>query len=148
MRLPSRNRSRSTVAAACAALTALAAGACGQTPVSTSSFKGEQHEVAQALSNLQSDVSTNDQGKICSNDLAQKVVARLNSARGGCKSVIKEQLGQIDNANLAVDSVALAGTAAKRTATVSVRSIYSGKTRRSSVLLVKEAGKWKLAAAG
>jgi hypothetical protein len=138
-----RPRERAVLPAASLALAALALGACGQT-VTTSSFKGEQHEVAQAIANLQSDVSTNDASKICANDLAQAVVTRLSGARGGCKAVIKEQLGQIDNANMAVDSITVGGAGAQRTATASVRTIYDGKTRRSSARLVREAGKWKL----
>jgi ABC-type lipoprotein release transport system permease subunit len=134
------------LSAAILALAGLALGACGQT-VSSASFKGEQHEVAQALANLQSHVSTSDESKICADDLAQAVVTRLSSAKGGCKAVVKEQLGQIDNTNMQVDSITLGGTGAQRTATASVRSIYGGKTRRSVVHLVKEAGKWKLLSA-
>jgi hypothetical protein len=131
--------------AVCVALAALALGGCGQT-VSTASFKGEEHEVAKAIANLQSDVGTSDQQKICSNDLASAVVARLNAARGGCKAVIKDQLAQIDSSSATVDSVTLAGSAAKRTASAKVRSTYAGKTRSKTVSLVKEGGKWKIAA--
>jgi hypothetical protein len=136
---------RALLAGACPALVALALVGCGQT-VSTSGFKGEQHEVAQALSSLQSNVNTADQGKVCSNELASSVVARLNAAKGGCKSTIKDALGQIDNTNLTVDSVTLGGSTAKPTASAAVRTIFSGKTRRSTVSLVKEEGKWKIAA--
>jgi hypothetical protein len=140
-------RPAAALAAVPAALSALALAACGQT-VSTSSFKGEQHEVAQTLANLQSDVGRNDESKICNNDLAKAVVTRLSGATGGCKSVIKEQLGQIDNSTMAVDSITTSGTGAQPTATASVRSIIAGKTRRSTVRLVKEAGKWKVLSAG
>jgi hypothetical protein len=143
--LYSPHRARASLCGACAALAALALGACGQT-VSSASFKGEQHEVAQALAKLQSDVSTSDAQKICKDDLASAVVARLGSPRGGCKAVIKDQLGQIDGTSLRVDAVTLAGSGARRTASAAVRSIYGGKTRRSTVSLVKEAGKWKIAA--
>jgi hypothetical protein len=131
---------------ACPALIALALGGCGQT-VSTASFKGEQHEVAQTIANLQSDVSTNEQQKVCERDLASAVVAQLNRARGGCKSVIKDRLSEIDSASAAVDSITLGGTAKQPTASATVRSIYGGKTRRATVSLVKEEGKWKIAAA-
>src|ERR1700730_5508863 len=103
-RRDSHHPRKAPLAGACAALAALVLAACGQT-VSTSSFKGERHEVAQALSSLQSDVSTNEQQKICTNDLARTVVTRLSSARGGCKAVIKDLLGQVDNATMRVDSV-------------------------------------------
>ena len=36
----------------------------------SNSFKGEEHEVAQTIANLQTDASAGDQQKICSNDLA------------------------------------------------------------------------------
>ena len=79
---------RAVLAVACAALFAVALGACAKT-VSTGAFKGEEREVAQAIANLQSDVTAGDQQKICRNDLASAVVARLNAAPGGCKRVIK-----------------------------------------------------------
>jgi hypothetical protein len=132
------------IACASAAL-CVALGACGQT-VSTGSFSGEQHEVATVVSNLQSHVSAGEESKICSDDLAGEVVARLNTAPGGCKSVIKEQLGEVDSASLTVSSIQLGGTSAKRSALATVRSTYSGKTRTSTLALVKQGGKWKIAA--
>src|ERR1700730_790522 len=103
---------------------ALAGGvsACGST-VSTSKFTGEERNVAQTISNLQSDVRAADQQKICSNDLAASVVARLSTATGGCKQAIKGQLTEIDNFDATVESVQIAGTASKRTATARVKSI-------------------------
>jgi hypothetical protein len=119
--------------------------ACGST-VSTTKFKGEQREVAQAISNLQSDVRAADQGKLCSNDLAASVVARLNATPGGCKQALKGQLTQIDNFDATVESVQITGS--KKTATARVKSIYNGKSRVKSVSLVDEGGKWKLLSVG
>jgi hypothetical protein len=136
---------RAVLTVACAALPAMALGACAKT-VSTSAFKGEAREVAQAISNLQSDVTARDEQKICNNDLAGAVVARLNAAPGRCKRVIKDQLAEIDSSDVRVDSVALSGVGAQRTATAKVRSIVSGKTRASTVSLVKEGGKWRISA--
>ena len=136
---------RAVLAVACAALFAVALGACAKT-VSTGAFKGEEREVAQAVSNLQSDVTAGAEQKICSNDLAGAVVARLNAAPGGCKRVIKDQLAEIDSSDVRVDSVALSGAGAARTATAKVRSIVSGKTRAATVTLSKEGTRWKIAA--
>src|SRR5437868_9655087 len=111
--------------------------ACGST-VSTTNFKGEQHAVAQAISNLQSDVRAADQQKICSNDLAGPVVARLNATPGGCKQALKGQLSEIDNFDATVESVQIAGTGSKRTATARVKSVYNGKNRVKTVSLVNE----------
>jgi hypothetical protein len=124
---------------------ALTAGlaSCGST-VSTTNFKGEQHEVAQAISNLQSDVRAAEQQKVCSNDLAAPVVARLNATPGGCKQALKGQLAEIDNTEVTVESVKIAGTGSKRTATARVKSAYNGKNRVTTVTLIDEAGRWKL----
>jgi hypothetical protein len=119
--------------------------ACGST-VSTTKFKGEQREVAQAISNLQSDVRAADQGKLCSNDLAASVVARLNATPGGCRQALKGQLTQIDNFDATVESVQITGS--KKTSTARVKSIYNGKSRVKSVSLVDEGGKWKLLSVG
>jgi uncharacterized protein YceK len=121
----------------------LGLSACGST-VSTTKFKGEQHAVAQAISNLQSDVKAGDQKKVCANDLAASVVARLNATPGGCQQALKGQLSEVDNTDATVESVQITGTGSKRAATARVKSIYNGKSRIKTVSLVNEAGKWKI----
>ena len=138
----------------CAAALALALAGCGTTSVSPSAFKGEKREVAQAIANLQSDLTSSDQKKICTNDLDAAVLARLSYAAGsntgpaaGCEQAIKKQLTVIDNLELAVDSVTLKGAGAQQSAQAEVRSIYEGSTRLSTLSLVKEGGKWKISKA-
>jgi hypothetical protein len=127
----------------CAALPLLGLTACGST-VSTSKFKGEQHEIAQAIAALQSDARAGDQQKLCTNDLAGPVVARLNAAPGGCKQALKGQLTQLDNFDVTVESVQITSTGATPRATARVKSVYNGKKRIRTVSLVKEGGKWKI----
>jgi hypothetical protein len=112
--------------------------------VSTSGFSGEEHEVAQTISNLQADATAADEQKICSNDLAGAVVARLNVAPGGCRQAVKSQVSEVDSLNMTVQSVQLSGTGSQRTANAHVKSVYEGKMRPSTVSLVKEGGKWKI----
>jgi hypothetical protein len=127
----------------CAPLMAVSFAACSKT-LSISAFKGEEHAVAQTISNLQADVTAGDEQKICTNDLAAPVAARLNAAPGGCKQAIKSQLTELDNFEVAVQSVHLARTGAQPTATAHVTSTYAGKTKASTLSLVKEGGKWKI----
>ena len=119
---------------------ALSAGlaACGET-ASTSGFKGESHNVAQTVSNFQSDASSNDQKKLCENDLAASLTSSLHSP-GGCQAVLKEQLHEIDALSLTIESIAVNGTHA----TAHVKSTYSGKNRISTLTLVKEGPHWKI----
>jgi len=124
------------------ALVVVSVSACGKT-VSTSSFSGEQHDVAQAISNFQSDASGGDEKKVCTSDLAAALVARLNSASGGCRQVIKNQLAEVESFDLTVDSVQV--TVPGHAASARVSSIEAGKTRPSTLSLVKEGAKWKLA---
>jgi hypothetical protein len=128
-----------------ASLLALALAGCG-TSVASTNFSGERHDVAQAIANLQSDANSQEQKKVCDDDLASEVVTRLNATGGGCKQALKEQLAEIDNSEVKVDSVTLGTGRAAGTATARVRTIYAGKTRASTVLLRKQGGKWKLAA--
>jgi hypothetical protein len=147
----------------CWPLFAVGLTACG-TAVSTSAFKGEQHEVAQTVANLQTDATAGEDKKICTNDLASAVVARLGGA-SRCEAAIKSQLDQVDNLEVSVQSVTLGspakprraskpGGAGKRrapslaTASARVKSIHSGKHAESTVSLVKEDGKWKISALG
>jgi hypothetical protein len=125
---------------ACLPLLALALAGCGST-VSTSSFKGEQHAVAQAIANLQSDATAGDQGKVCHNDLAAPVVTRLGGVQA-CEAALKGQLSEIDNLEASVKEVQIAPSG--KTATATVESVYEGKKRKRTVSLVKEGGSWKV----
>ncbi|TMK97606.1 MAG: hypothetical protein E6G34_07825 [Actinobacteria bacterium] len=127
----------------CCAPLALALGACAKS-VSTSAFKGEQHEVAQTVADLQSDVTASDQKKICSRDLSSALVKRLSASPGGCRRAVKGQLAEIDNLDLTVESVSVHTAGAVRTATAVVRSTFAGNKRRSTLSLTFESGRWKL----
>jgi hypothetical protein len=113
--------------------------ACGGT-VSTSNFSGASRNVAQAISDLQSDATAANERKLCTNDLSSAVQTRLNAAGGDCQKAIKRQLGEIDNFEVTVQSIAVNGN----TATARVKSIYAGKSRIGAILLVREAGRWKI----
>jgi hypothetical protein len=126
--------------AALGAVAAVALSACG-TNVSTSSFKGEQHAVAQTIANLQTHATASEQGKICGQDLAAPVVARLGG-KSGCEAAIKTQLGEIENLELSVQSISIAANG--RSATAQVRSSRKAKTKSSSLALVKEGRSWKV----
>ncbi|HXN36466.1 MAG TPA: hypothetical protein VN892_00345 [Solirubrobacteraceae bacterium] len=153
---------RRAIVLLCWSLVGVGLTACGAA-VSTSAFKGEQHEVAQTVANLQTDATGGEEKKICTNDLASAVVARLGGA-SRCEAAIKSQLNQVDNLEVSVQSVTLGaakpGGAGKRgaagkpgapglaTASARVKSIHSGKHAESTVSLVKEGGKWKISALG
>lgn len=127
----------------CAPLLAVGLTACGSTS-STAGFKGEAHAAAQAISNLQTDATARDEQKVCANDLANAVVRRLDGAKGRCKQAIKNQLAEVDTFELTVESVQVNAAGNPPTATARVKNVRSGKTRVSTVSLVKEGGKWKL----
>jgi hypothetical protein len=123
----------------CAPLCALALAACGST-VSTSNFKGTKQQAAQALANLQADATAGEQKKICADDLAASVVARLGGTKG-CEAAIKAQLAEVDSLELSVHSIKLTGPTS---ATAQVKGIYQGKGRFSTLALVKEGKVWKV----
>jgi hypothetical protein len=127
----------------CAPLLAFGVAACGSAS-SIGGFKGEDHAVATTISNLQTDATARDEGKLCKNDLAKAVVARLDLAKGGCEQAMKKQLAEIDSFELTVESVQVSASASPPTASAHVKNVRSGKTRLSTVSLVKEAGKWKI----
>jgi len=127
----------------CAPLLALGLGACAST-VSTSSFKGEQHAVAQAISALQSHVTALEQKKVCSEDLSSALVARLNAAPGGCRKAIETQMKEIDSFELKVESVQVSGTSAS----ARVKSVHEGKQRIDTLTLARERGKWRISGVG
>ncbi|MGO9321794.1 MAG: hypothetical protein ACLQBY_13460 [Solirubrobacteraceae bacterium] len=135
---------RRLLALLCLPLSAVTLAACGST-ATTAGFKGEKHEVAQTISNLQADATAAEQKKICANDLAAALVRRLDGSKG-CEAAIKSQLAEVDNLEATVQSVQLA--ASGKTATAQVKSIHEGKAATSAVSLVKEGGKWKISGVG
>jgi copper chaperone CopZ len=127
----------------CGSLLAFGLAACGSGAVS-SSFKGEEHEIAQAIANLQSDATVGEQKKICATVLSSALVKQLSPVKGGCAQAIKNQIAEVDSFTVNVKSVHVNSAAGQHTASASVTSIRQGKTRPSTVLLVKEGGKWKI----
>jgi hypothetical protein len=123
-------------------LLAVALAGCGST-VSTSSFHGEEHEVAQVIANFQADVSAGEQQKVCANDLSSALVARLGGP-AACRKAIKNQLAEIDNLEMSVRAVQVSPPGAGRTATARVKSISGGKSRLATLTLVREDGSWKI----
>jgi hypothetical protein len=131
---------RRLLALICVSCCPLAVAACGTT-TSTAAFKGSEHDVAQTIANLQSDVTSGERKKICADDLAAAVVTRLGGTKG-CEATIKDQLDETDNTELDVESVTVKG----KSATAKVKSIYSGKkVPGATVSLLEEGGKWKIA---
>jgi hypothetical protein len=121
-------------------LLAVALAGCGST-VSTSGFKGEEHAVAQAVADLQSNATAGDQGKVCHKNLAASVVTRLGGVQA-CEAALKGQLSEIDSLEASVKSVQVAPSG--KSATATIESVYEGKKRKRTVTLVKEGGSWKV----
>jgi hypothetical protein len=126
-----------------AVLLALGVSACGST-VSTSSFKGEAHAVAQRISDLQSDVSAVNERKICAEDFSRAARARLNTPGNTCRQALKRQLESIEDYELTVEKIAVSGA----TATARVRSTWAGKLSTDTLKLVKEGGSWRVEGIG
>jgi hypothetical protein len=135
---------RRPLALLCLPLSALALTGCGNT-VSTASFKGVQHEVAQTIANFQAAATAAEQKKICTEDLAAPLVARLGGTKG-CEAAIKSQLTEVDSLEATVESVTLG--AGGKTATAQIRSVNEGKKATSGLALVEEGGKWKISGLG
>ncbi len=131
---------RRLAALTCVALCPLALAACGTT-ASSAGFKGTEHDAAQAIVNLQNDITSGEQKKVCENDLAAAVVTGLGGQKK-CETAIKDQVAEIDNTELEVESVKVSG----ESATAEVKSVYGGKKLpKAAVSLVKEGGKWRIA---
>jgi hypothetical protein len=135
---------RRTLTLLCLPLSALVLAACGSTAASAG-FTGAKHEVAQTIANLQNDATAAEPKKICANDLAASVVSRLGGSKR-CETTIKNQLTEVANLEAKVKSVQVATDG--KSASAQVSSIHEGKTATSTVALVKEGAKWKIAGSG
>lgn len=118
---------------------ALGLAACGNT-TSTGKFSGEKQKVAETISNLQSDATSGNAKKACSNDLSKAVAKRLEAKGSTCVKALESQLKQVDTFTMTVESISVSGSEA----TAKVKSSWSGKERVSTVSFVKEGGSWKV----
>jgi hypothetical protein len=123
------------------AAVALGVAGCGEA-TSTTSFKGEEHAVAQRVSTFQKDATEGSESKLCDNDLASALVAGLRRSANGkeCKEVLKEQVKDIEDPALTIKAVSVNGN----TATATVKSTKAGKSHSYNLKLVKEGGAWKI----
>jgi hypothetical protein len=132
-----------------AVLAALAVTASGCTTSgsgsgsSSADFKGEQKLVANTIDDLESAASKGDQDQICATLLAHDLVDRLD-ARGGCRKLVDSALKDADTSNLTVRAVQIQGT----TATARVEAETGAKDRVTTLRLVKQDGRWKIASLG
>jgi hypothetical protein len=126
----------------CALAFAVGVGACAET-ASTGNYKGESHNVAQTVSNFQTDATAEDEKKLCEDDLAATLTVKLARV-GGCQTVLKAQLHEIDALNLKIESIAVNGSHAL----ARVKSTYSGKNRVTALALVKEGAHWRISGLG
>ncbi|HEY5287747.1 MAG TPA: hypothetical protein VIJ50_11640 [Solirubrobacteraceae bacterium] len=129
---------RALLATAGALSLAIGVSACAET-ASSGKFTGESHNVAQTVSNFQTDATAEDETKLCENDLAATLTGKLARV-GGCQTVLKAQLHEIDALGLKIESIAVNGTQAL----AHVKSTYAGKSRISTFALVKEGAHWKI----
>ncbi len=136
MSLPSK---QARLALAALLLGALLAG-CGEASTASNSFTGEAHAVASRVDEFQKHASEGSQSKLCSDDLASGLVVSLRKSGKGCTEVLKEQLKNVEDLTLAVQSVSVHDNHA----TATVKSTYDGKPKSSTVTLVKEDGAWKI----
>ncbi len=133
---------RPLVAGICALAFAVGVSACAET-ASTGKFSGESHNVAQTVSNFQTDATAEDEKKLCDNDLATTLTTKLARV-GGCQTVLKAQLHEIDALSLKVESIVVSGDHAL----AHVKSTYAGKNRVTALTLVKEGSHWKISGLG
>ncbi|MDE3069137.1 MAG: hypothetical protein KGJ43_00210 [Acidobacteriota bacterium] len=118
----------------------LGVAGCGET-VSTSSFSGEGHAVAERISSFQRHATEASEGNICKDDVSAHLKQTLKAAHSSCAEALKEQLKQVEDVSLSVKSISVHGTSAA----ARVQSTWSGKTCVSTLLLEREGKAWKIA---
>jgi hypothetical protein len=122
---------------------ALLAGGCASSTSRSSArdFRGEQRLVASAVEDLQSAASDGDEGKICRELLARSVVVRLAGRGRTCPQTVNKAIKDADSSDLTVRSVRVSGARAS----AAVKEERGKADRVSTVRLVKEGGRWRIA---
>jgi len=134
--------SRGLTAAGLVGVAVALAGCAGA--VSTSSFKGEAHAVAERISSFQKQAAEGNQKKVCEEDLASTLRQDIGKAGRSCEEAVREQLKAVEEIALTVKSVTVAGAAA----TARVESTYWGSQCANDLYLVREGKAWRISGVG
>jgi hypothetical protein len=130
-----------TGALATAALAAGCAPSSQSSSNSTSKFQGDARLAAQAVEDLESAAKDDDDEKICTDLLARSLAGRLARSGHTCAATVDEAISDADSLGMTVEQVTVDGDKA----TARVR-LDTGKTdRRTTIQLVRENRRWKIA---
>ena len=133
--------------AALAAVATCAALVAGCQPTASSStnvskFKGEQRQVAQTVADLRSAANDGKYDRICNELLAKALAGRIGAHGRACPDAVHEAIRDADGIDMSVQSVQI--TDGRATARV---KLETGKKDRTTTLgLVREGGRWRIAA--
>jgi hypothetical protein len=132
--------------ALCALLAAAAVAGCAPSSSSNQAddFSGTQKDVAETIDDLSSAARSSDEKEICSTLLARDLVRKLDAAQGRCSGAISDQLDTINDADIDIRSIQVSGD----TATARVVTEFDGNDRVSTLRLVRDAGRWRVAGLG
>ena len=127
----------------------LAVGGCSLTGSSTANsggYTGTAGDVASTLNALSSDAASSDDTAICSNVLSSRLVGVLDKlgVKGGCDTIISNQLKTLADTTLTIKSIKVSG----KTAHASVQTVDNGKKTISTVLLVDDSAGWRIDSLG
>ena len=123
--------------------TLLLAG-CGGEGSSAGGFEGEEREVAEAVEEIQTAAERRDPEKLCRDLLAKALRDSVGKAGSSCDKEMDKAIKDADAFDLDVEEVTVTGT----TAQVAVRGDAGSKRRSATLRMVKEDGRWRLAALG
>lgn len=124
----------------------LALGACGTAAKDSSkNFRGEQAKVATVVEDLQTAGQKRDSAKICTDLLAQPLVAQIQRAsKQPCKAALDDRLTDADAFEIQVTHVTITGDRA-----TAVVSSQAGSQKHTSTLhLQRVGGAWRIATLG
>ncbi len=124
-----------------ALLATLTLAACGSAGTdSSSSFEGQDRDVASTVEDLQSAAADDDASKICRTLLAKSLLDQIG-AGDACQKAVTTALDAADTTALKVESVQVNGT----NATARVKSGAGDASTTRTVRLTREGSNWKIA---
>jgi type II secretory pathway pseudopilin PulG len=140
---PRLSRPRPALLAALVAVAVLAAACAPSTKSSsnsTSKFKGEQRQVAQAIEDLEAAANDGNEAKMCNELLARSLAQQLAAHGGSCPTAAKAAVKDADSLGMTVDQVRI--TDGRATARVTLDR--GSKDKVANIQLVREGGRWKV----
>jgi hypothetical protein len=121
-------------------LASLAAGCTQAGGTSTSKFKGDERDVADAVADFSTNAGSKKESKACAESLSKALADRIAEGGKSCPSELGKAFDDADVSQIKIDDITITGTTAAAEVSVEDRD----SEIQSTFKLIDEDGDWRI----